>query len=84
MLVLSKSREMIRGGDENGAGSVQDPEGSFQERHAGFGRAKRWISPGSQRSSRNLRASLYATKQARFGDKRLWWFMIAVHHHSTR
>ncbi len=34
------------------------------------------MSPDSQRSSRNLRASPYATKQCRNGDRRVWWFII--------
>jgi hypothetical protein len=48
----------------------------FDEKHASFGKGKRWISPDSRHASRNLRASPYATKQARFGDKRVWWFIV--------
>jgi len=48
----------------------------FDENQASFGKAKRWMSPDSQRSARNLRASPYATKQARHGDKRVWWFIV--------
>ena len=48
----------------------------FDENQASFGKAKRWMSSDSQRSARNLRASPYATKQARYGDKRVWWFIV--------
>ena len=34
------------------------------------------MSPDAKTRSRNLRASPYAGKQARFGDKRLWWFVV--------
>jgi hypothetical protein len=34
------------------------------------------MSPDSRRTSRNLRASPYATKQARFGDMKVWWFVV--------
>ena len=48
----------------------------FDETQASFGKAKRWMSPDSQSSSRNLRASPYATKQCRAGDRRVWWFIV--------
>ena len=49
---------------------------AFDENQASFGKSKRWMSPGSQRSGRNLRASPYATKQCRQGDRRVWWFIV--------
>ena len=48
----------------------------FDETQASYGKGKRWQSADSQRSSRNLRASPYATKQCRYGDKRVWWFIV--------
>jgi hypothetical protein len=48
----------------------------FDETQASYGRCKRWMSSDSRRSSRNLRASPYATKQARSGDMNVWWFVI--------
>jgi hypothetical protein len=48
----------------------------FDETQPFFGKAERWMSDDSERSSRNLRASPYATKQPRVGDKRIWWFAV--------
>lgn len=49
---------------------------AFDENQSRPGKGKRWMSKGSRKSSRNLRASPYAGKQARAGDKRLWRFVI--------
>ena len=49
---------------------------AFDEHQATYGKGKRWMSSDSRMSSRNLKASPYAGKQKRFGDKRVWWFVI--------
>ena len=54
----------------------EGPRAAFDEKHASYGKGKRWMSPDSRMSSRNLRAAPYATKQSRWGDKRVWWFII--------
>lgn len=43
---------------------------------AGRGKSKRWISDDAKDDSRNLRPSPQAGKQCRWGDKRVWWFMV--------
>ena len=48
----------------------------FDETQASYGKGPRWMSPDARLSSRNLRASPYATKQARSGDRRAWWFVV--------
>ena len=48
----------------------------FDEQQASYGKRKRWMSPDSKGSSRNLRAPPYATKQAQFGDRKIWWFIV--------
>ena len=48
----------------------------FDEQMASFGKRKRWMSPDAKGASRNLRASPYAGKQAQFGDKKIWWFIV--------
>ena len=37
---------------------------------------QRWMSRDTRTRARNSRASPYAGKQARFGDKRVWWFVV--------
>jgi len=48
----------------------------FDENQASYGRGKRWMSPDMRGASRNLRASPYANKQARYGDEKVFWFVI--------
>ena len=52
------------------------PRAELDENMASYGKGKRWMSPDTRTRARNLRASPYATKQARFGDKRVWWFIV--------
>ena len=54
---------------------------AFDEQQANYGRGARWMSQDSRKYSRNLRASPYAGKQQRGGDKRLWWFVIFFRGH---
>ena len=49
---------------------------AFDHQQANFGKQKRWMSSGSKHASRNMRPSLYAGKQAHWGDKRVWWFVV--------
>ena len=51
-------------------------KGAFDEKQAAYGKGRRWMSEDSRVYSRNMRASPYATKQKRWGDKRLWYFMV--------
>ena len=48
----------------------------FDEDQASYGKGPRWMSADKRLSSRNLRASPYATKQSRKGDTRAWWFIV--------
>ena len=48
----------------------------FDENQSTYGKGPRWMSKDKRMSSRNLRASPYATKQARKGDMRAWWFIV--------
>ena len=48
----------------------------FDEGQASYGKGPRWMSADKRLASRNLRASPYATKQARKGDMRAWWFVV--------
>ena len=53
------------------------PRAEFDEQMASYGKGKRWMSADTRaKAARNSRASPYATKQARFGDKRIWWFVV--------
>ena len=45
---------------------------------AGRGRASRWMSDDAKDDSENLMASAQMGKQCRYGDKRLWWFLVLV------
>lgn len=49
---------------------------NFDEEQAAFGKKKRWMSPDTKGISRNLLAPPYATKQAQYGDKKIWWFIV--------
>ena len=49
---------------------------AFDHQQATFGKRKRWMSAGSKNKSRNMRPSPYAGKQAQWGDKRVWWFIV--------
>ena len=49
---------------------------AFDHQQANFGKRKRWMSSGSKHASRNMRPSPYAGKQAHWGDKRVWWFIV--------
>ena len=51
-------------------------QAGFDENQASYGKGRRWLSPDQQKSSRNLRASPYATKQTRYGDVKAWWFIV--------
>ena len=54
-----------------------DPRSVFDAQQASYGRNKpRWISPDARMSSRNLRSSPYAEKQARHGDRKVWWHLV--------
>lgn len=56
-----------------------DPRAVFDAKQASFGKNKlRWISPDKRISSRNLRASPYAGKQARGGDRKVWWHIVVA------
>ena len=48
----------------------------FDQAQAARGKSKRWMSKGSKRKSRNLRATPYAGKQRQWADKRAWWMMV--------
>lgn len=52
------------------------PKAEFDEQMAAYGKGKRWMSRDTRTRARNSRASPYAGKQARFGDKRVWWFVV--------
>ena len=54
------------------------PKTSFDVHQATYTKGKRWISPDKRVTSRNLKASPYATKQCRNGDKRVWWFVVVA------
>ena len=54
----------------------EGPRAAFDEKQASYGKGKRWMSPDNRMSSRNLRAAPYATKQNRWGDQRVWWFIV--------
>ena len=54
---------------------------AFDERQANYGKGPRWMSNDSRKYSRNLRASPYAGKQARWGDRRQWWFVVLFRGH---
>lgn len=49
---------------------------AFDEKQAALSKGKRWMSPDSRMSSRNLRVSPYVGRQCRGGDKRVWWFIV--------
>ena len=51
-------------------------QAGFDENHASYGKGRRRLLPDQQKSSRNLRASPYATKQTRYGDVKAWWFIV--------
>jgi hypothetical protein len=48
----------------------------FDAAQANKGRGPRWQSKDARIYSRNLRSSPYAGKQAQWGDKRVWWFVV--------
>ena len=48
----------------------------FDQDMAKKGNRKRWISEDQRRYSRNLRSSGHGGKQAQFGDRKLWWFVV--------
>ena len=48
----------------------------FDQQVALQGKGKRWMSPDAKGDSQNLRASPYAGKQAHWGDKKVWWFIV--------
>jgi hypothetical protein len=54
-----------------------EPRAVFDEKQATKGRnRKRWISPDKRHNSRNLKASPFAGKQARKGDRKVWWITV--------
>ena len=54
-----------------------DERATFDQHQATFGKNKpRWISPDARFQSRNMRASPYANKQARRGDRKVWWHLV--------
>ena len=55
---------------------TSSPKAAFDEQQARHGKGPRWMSEDSRLYSRNLRASPYAGKQERWGDKRQWWFVV--------
>ena len=52
------------------------PRAIFDQSQANQGKGPRWMSKDARVYSRNLRAAPYAGKQASWGDKRVWWFMV--------
>ena len=48
----------------------------YDQQRTGFGKAKKWGSPDVKFKSENMRASPYAGKQAQWGDKRVWWYIV--------
>ena len=54
------------------------PRTAFDIQQASYGGGKRWMSKGARGSSRNLRASKFAGHQCRWGDRRVWWFMVVA------
>ena len=56
-----------------------DPRSVFDEKQASKGKnKKRWVSPDKKFSSRNLRATPFAGKQCRQGDRKIWWHTIVA------
>jgi hypothetical protein len=56
---------------------TDEPRAIFDEKQATKGKQKkRWCSPDKRYSSRNLRASSYAVKQTRYGDRKVWWHTV--------
>ena len=54
-----------------------DPRAVFDESQATKGKnRKRWISPDKRHSARNMRATPFAGKQKRDGDRKVWWFTV--------
>jgi hypothetical protein len=48
------------------------------QKQANLGKSKRWGSTDARDNPRNQRAPPYAEKQAGWGDKRVWWFVIVT------
>ena len=56
---------------------TQDPRAVFDASQATRGKLKkRWISPDKRYSGRNMRATPFAGKQKRRGDRKVWWFIV--------
>ena len=54
-----------------------DPRAVFDEGQATKGKIKkRWISPDKRYSARNMKATPFAGKQKRSGDRKVWWFTV--------
>jgi len=54
------------------------PRAAFDQNQAQYGKSKRWVSKDKRVWSRNQRAAPYAGKQAHWGDKRVYWFIIVA------
>ena len=52
------------------------PKTIFDSQMANYGKGKRWISDDATGESKNSRASPYAGKQERWGDRKLWWYVV--------
>ena len=56
---------------------TEDPRAIFDEKQSAKGKQKkRWVSPDKRFSSRNLKASEFAGKQTRYGDRKVWWHTV--------
>ena len=63
--------------DPNHTILTKDERRTFDQHQASFGKNKlRWISPDARFQSRNMRASPYANKQTRGGDRKVWWHLV--------
>ena len=52
------------------------PRSAFDATQASYGKDRRWMSDDKKAWSRNQRGAPYGGKQAQWGDKRIWWFVI--------
>ena len=63
--------------DPNYSILTTDVRATFDQHQAAYGRnRRRWMSPDARLQSRNLRASPYANKQTRSGDRKVWWHLV--------